>query len=343
MKIGVVGAGAIGCWVGGRLAAAKEDVVFVGRERTKRDLETNGLTVLDPAGGGEPRTIAKEDVRIVVDSKEIKDCDVVLVCVKSAQTEEVAKDLAKVLAGKRVLIASMQNGVRNAETLRAHLADHVVLGGIVEFNVVAKDGGEYRRTTTGALVFEHTDDARLGELVSALDRASIKHIVAKDIRAIQWSKLMMNVNNAVGALTDVPTQRLIFEEDYRRIVRGLIEESLRVLDCAGVKPAKLGPLPPKLFPYLLRLPTGLVKILSRVQVSIDPEARSSMWDDLSRGRLTEVDFLNGEIVRLAGSCGTEAPLNAQIVRLVHKAEHEAKGSPKLSARELWDALNEKQG
>ena len=110
-----------------------------------------------------------------------------------------------------------------------------------------------------------------------------------------------------------------------------------------MKPAKLGPLPPKLFPYLLRLPTGLVKILSRVQVSIDPEARSSMWDDLSRGRLTEVDFLNGEIVRLAGSCGTEAPLNAQIVRLVHKAEHEAKGSPKLSARELWDALNEKQG
>jgi 2-dehydropantoate 2-reductase len=152
----------------------------------------------------------------------------------------------------------------------------------------------------------------------------------------------MNVNNAVGALTDVPTQRLVFEEEYRRIVRALIEESLRVLDEADVKPARLGPLPPKLFPYLLRLPSAMVKLLSRVQVAIDPEARSSMWDDLSRGRLTEVDFLNGEIVRLAGSCGTEAPLNAQIVRLVHKAEREAKGSPRLSARELWDALNEKQ-
>jgi 2-dehydropantoate 2-reductase len=342
MKIGVVGAGAIGCWVGGRLAAAKEDVVFVGRERTKRDLETNGLVVLDPAGGTPPATVAKEDVRIVLEPAELADRDVILVCVKSAQTEEVAKDLARVLEGKRVLVASMQNGVRNAETLREHLGGHVVLGGIVEFNVVAKDGGEYRRTTTGSLVFEHTDDPRLAELGAALERSAIGHVVAKDIRAIQWSKLMMNVNNAVGALTDVPTQRLIFEEPYRRIVRALIEESLRVLRCADVKPARLGPLPPKLFPYLLRLPTPVVKILSRVQVSIDPEARSSMWDDLTRGRLTEVDFLNGEIVRLAGSCGTEAPLNAQIVRLVHKAERDAKGSPKLSARELWNALNENQ-
>jgi 2-dehydropantoate 2-reductase len=339
MKIGVVGAGAIGCWVGGRLAAAKEDVVFVGRERTKRDLEENGLSVLDPAGGGEPVRVAKEDVRIVLDPKDVADRDVILVCVKSAQTEEVAKDTARVLEGKRVLFASMQNGVRNADTLREHLgSSHVVLGGIVEFNVVAKDGGEYRRTTTGSLVFEHTDDPRLGELLAALDRARITHVVAKDIRAIQWSKLMMNVNNAVGALTDVPTQRLIFDEPYRRIVRALIEESLRVLDEAGVKPARLGPLPPKLFPYLLRLPTSVVKILSRVQVSIDPEARSSMWDDLTRGRLTEVDFLNGEIVRLARSSGTAAPRNERIVALVHDAERAKRGSPGMTADALWDAL-----
>jgi 2-dehydropantoate 2-reductase len=343
MKIGVVGAGAIGCWVGGRLAAADEDVVFLGRERTKRDLEEHGLTVLDPAGGGEPMRVAKDRVRVVLDAKDIVDRDVILVCVKSAQTEEVAEDLARVTGGKRVLVASMQNGVRNAETLREHLSECVVLGGIVEFNVVAKDGGEYRRTTTGSLVFEETTDARLADLLAALDRARIAHVVAKDIRAMQWAKLMMNVNNAVGALTDVPTQRLIFEAEYRRIVRALIEESLGVLGRANVKPARLGPLPPNVFPWLLRLPSPLLKIVSRVQVSIDPEARSSMWDDLTRGRLTEVDFLNGEIVRLAGSCGTEAPLNAQIVRLVHKAEREAKGSPKLSARDLWHALNETPG
>lgn len=339
MKIGVVGAGAIGCWVGGRLAAAaKADVVFLGRERTKRDLDANGLVVLDPAGGGATEKVAKDDVRVVVNPDELADCDVVLVCVKSAQTEEVAKDLARVFEGKRVLVASMQNGVRNADTLREHLSAHVVLGGIVEFNVVAKDGGEYRRTTTGSLVFEHTDDARLGELLAALDRARITHVVAKDIRAIQWSKLMMNVNNAVGALTDVPTQRLVFEAPYRRIVRALIEESLRVLREAGVKPARLGPLPPMLFPLLLRLATPIVKILSRVQVSIDPEARSSMWDDLTRGRLTEVDYLNGEIVRLARGCGTEAPLNAKVVALVHDAERAKRGSPQMSARALWESL-----
>lgn len=338
MKIGVVGAGAIGCWVGGRLAP-NEDVVFVGRERVKRDLETNGLTVIDSAGGTPTVKVAAKDVRVVVDPEDVADRDVILVAVKSAQTEEVAKDLARVLCDRRVLVASMQNGVRNADVLREHLEKHVVLGGIVEFNVVAKDGGEYRRTTTGSLVFESTDDARLAELVAALGRAEITHVVAKDIRAIQWSKLMMNVNNAVGALTDVPTQRLIFEAAYRRIVRALIEESLDVLRRADVRPAKLGPLPPGLFPYLLRLPTPLLRIVSRVQVSIDPEARSSMWDDLTRGRLTEVDYLNGEIVRLAASCGADAPRNAKVVALVHEAERKKQGSPKLSADDLWAAIN----
>src|SRR5690606_23361665 len=108
-----------------------------------------------------------------------------------------------------------------------------------------------------------------------------------------------------------------------------IEESLRVLRHAGIRPARLGPLPPHVFPYLLRLPSPLLRIVSRVQVAIDPEARSSMWDDLTRGRLTEVDWLNGEIVRLAREHGTTAPLNERVVALVHDAERAKGGSPRL--------------
>ena len=74
-------------------------------------------------------------------------------------------------------------------------------------------------------------------------------------------------------------------------------------------------------------------------MKIDPEARSSMWEDLSRGRLTEVDHLNGEIVRVAESCGRRAPLNQRMVEIVHDAEKRGSGSPKLTADELWTALS----
>ena len=73
-------------------------------------------------------------------------------------------------------------------------------------------------------------------------------------------------------------------------------------------------------------------------MKVDPEARSSMWQDLSRGRLTEVDYLNGEFVRLAEKLGMDAPFNRRIVGLVHAAENQGPGSPDLSADALWSAL-----
>jgi 2-dehydropantoate 2-reductase len=114
-------------------------------------------------------------------------------------------------------------------------------------------------------------------------------------------------------------------------------EALAVLRAAGIRPAKMGRLPVTILPLALRLPTALVRMVARAQLKIDPEARSSMWEDLTSGRPTEVDYINGEVVALAESCGTTAPLNRRIVTIVHAAER-AGGSPKLSAEAFWTAL-----
>ena len=82
----------------------------------------------------------------------------------------------------------------------------------------------------------------------------------------------------------------------------------------------------------------MLRVVASAQVKVDPEARSSMWEDLSRGRKTEVDHLNGEIVRLAEATGLRAPLNAKIVAMVHDVEERGTGSPKLSADALWAHL-----
>jgi 2-dehydropantoate 2-reductase len=335
LKIGVMGAGAIGCFVGGKLADAGEDVVLVARGRTLAELSANDLTMVDLDGA---RSVVAKGRAVVRDhASALADRDMVLVCVKSGQTADVGRDLAKVLSPGAV-VASFQNGVRNADALRAGLGAREVLGAIVGFNVVAEGGGVYRRATTGPLVLEGSTDARVGALVRSLVTAGFEARLAKDIRAQQYTKLLMNLNNAVSALTGAPTRDLVFVSSYRRILAAVMGEALAVFRRAKIRPARLGPLPPHVFPIALRLPTPLVRVVARAQLKIDPTARSSMWQDLAAGRLTEVDELNGEIVRLADGCGATAPLNARLVALVHEAERAGKGSPGTSGEELWRAL-----
>ncbi len=335
LRVGILGAGAVGCYVGGFLASEGADVVFVGRERVKSELEAYGLTV---ARLGSSRVVPEDRIAVVVDAKTLAACDVVLCCVKSAQTAGAATQLAQVLP-PGVLVVSLQNGIHNAEVLRDKLRNHAVLGGIVGFNVVGKGDGIYRQATSGPLVIERTSEpGRLAPLATLLARARFELELVKDIRPMQWSKLVINLNNAVSALSDRPTKELLFDGGYRRILAATMSEAIAVLRLAKTPLARVGPVPATVFPLVLRLPSPLVRLLASAQVKIDPEARSSMWEDLARRRPTEVDWLNGEIVRLAESCGARAPLNARMVAIVHEAEERGAGSPKLSANELWASL-----
>ncbi len=334
--IGIMGAGAVGCYLGGRLAALGENVLFVGRAHAVEELARSGLTLHD-LGDGIPVVVPPEAIRATTDASALADRDIVLVCVKSGQSSELGAELSPILRAGTIVV-SMQNGVRNADTLREHLPQCTVLGGIVGFNVVYAGASGFRRATTGPLVIEARDDLRVAALARTLVRAGLETELARDIRAKQWSKLVVNLNNAVSALTDAPTPRLIFEKPYRGILRAIMAEALAILRTAGVRPARIGPLPVAVFPFILSLPTPILRMVARVQLEVDPQARSSMWEDLVRGRPTEVEYLNGEIVRLARSAGASAPLNERIVALIHDAESAGRGSPKLGAAELWRAL-----
>jgi 2-dehydropantoate 2-reductase len=121
-------------------------------------------------------------------------------------------------------------------------------------------------------------------------------------------------------------------------LRMVIDEALRVMRKANVHPARLGALPVTVFPFVLGLPTVLLRVVLRAQLKVDPDARSSMWDDLTRGRTTEVDELNGAIVQLAAAHGCDAPLNRRIVEVVHEYEERRAGSPTLSPQRLEEVL-----
>jgi 2-dehydropantoate 2-reductase len=334
LRIGVLGAGSIGCYVGGRLGAAGEDVVLVGRARVKEELDAHGITAVDLEGSSARDARA----RIATEPEILADREVILCAVKSAHSEEAAAIVARV-APRDAMVVSLQNGLRNADVLRAGLPNRTVLGAIVGFNVVPKGEGVFRQATAGEILIERARDPRLSVLARALTTSGVLAKLVTDVRAHQHAKLLMNLNNAVSALSDAPSRDLVFVPGYRRIVAAIVTEAIAVMRKAKIRPARLRGIPVHLFPMILRMPTALVKVVARAQLRIDPDARSSMWEDLSRGRLTEVDELNGEIVRIAERCGAEAPLNRRIVELVHEVERAGMGSPKLGPDALWAALH----
>jgi 2-dehydropantoate 2-reductase len=327
-----MGTGAIGGYVGGRLAASGADVVFIGRDRLKREIDDYGLTVVDLEGRAS--RITPDRVRFSTEVAALRDVDFVLCCVKSGATPATAAELASVLR-KDAVVVSFQNGVRNPEELRARL-DQKVLAGIVNFNVLSKERATFRCTTSGPLIVE----GAASELTTALRAAGFEVKNEERIREIQWSKLVINLNNSVSALSDRPTKEIILTWGYRRVLSALMAEALAVLRVAGIRPARLGLFPLPLIVRILRAPTSVVRVVARAQLKIDPEARSSMWEDLTMGRTTEVDWINGEVVRLAETCGDKAlaPLNRRVVEVMHDAEKAGKGSPKLSAEALAATL-----
>jgi 2-dehydropantoate 2-reductase len=326
VRIAIVGAGSIGCYVGGKiLAAGVGEVVFVGRPRLRDEIVEHGLTVKDFEG---TKTVpaAKVAVTDTVSDPAVAACDIALVCVKSAQTAEVAAELARVLRPD-ALVASFQNGVRNADVLRESLEPRHVLAAIVSFNVVSRGDGVFHRTMDGPLMIERHEDARARRLVANLMAAGFPVEERRDLAPDQWTKLVVNLNNAISALSGAPTQKLLVTPAYRHIIAAVVREALDVLRAARIRPAKLRGVPIHFMPAVLRLPTPLVRLVTRAQMKVDPDARSSMWEDLTRGRPTEVDYLNGEIVRLAEKSGVAAPINARIVSLIREAEKKGPGSP----------------
>jgi 2-dehydropantoate 2-reductase len=314
-----MGAGAIGCYLGGRLAASGVEVVLVGRPSLAAELAQSGLHLTDYRGFD--RTIS---LTMATEAGALADCDVVLVTVKGGDTAKVAAQL-QLRPDARVV--SFQNGVNNPEVLRGILSQRV-LAGMVPFNVLRKPGAHFHQGTSGMLFVERGDD----ELVAALAKAGLEVEATGDMRGIMWGKLLVNLNNSVNALADIPIQRMISQRDYRRVMAACVREGIDAVEKAGIKPVLEMPLPPRVMPWVLTLPDWIFSLIARRLVTVDPQARSSMWDDLSRGRATEIDALNGEIVRLAEKVGTSAPVNSTIVQLIKDAE--GKGSPGLAAGDL---------
>lgn len=326
-SICVAGAGSIGCFVGGMLRAGGHQVSLLARPRVIDEISRHGLKVTSFEGLEHRLTSA--EIELSDDPAIFADAGIILVTVKSDDTAEIA-DLIARYAAKDAVIISLQNGTGNVGVLREALPDHDVLAGMVPFNVVSMGDGHFHRATSGDILLEKDD----GDTASQLSQPELAFRAVDDITGVQWGKLLVNLNNALVALSDLPLREQLSRRSWRVLFADQWREAFRVIKAEGIDPVSTTPLPASFTPFILKLPDFLFQRIASSMVKIDPKARSSMWEDLGRGRRTEIDHLQGLIVELAKRHGLTAPLSARIVALIHNAEQAGRGSPRLSPEQV---------
>ncbi|MBR1250078.1 2-dehydropantoate 2-reductase [Bradyrhizobium sp. AUGA SZCCT0169] len=325
--IGVAGAGSIGCFVGGMLAAGGRRVALLARARVIAEIEAKGLR--PTSFEGFDRTIEATALKLSDDPSIFADAGVVLVTVKSADTADMADIIAR-HAPSDVIVVSLQNGVGNVAVLRNRLPGRRVLGGMVPFNVITAGEGRFHRATSGDIVIEQ-DDAGTAEKLSV---PGLNMGPTGNIDGVQWGKLLLNLNNALNALADLPLRRQLVQRPWRRLFADQVTEGLAAMRAEGIKPVSPTPLPAGWMPPLLRLPDMIFEAVLGRTMKIDPEARSSMWEDLQRGRRTEIDYFQGVITEIAERRGLDVPLSRRVVELIRKAEAAGQGSPGLTPDQI---------
>ncbi|SMP25261.1 2-dehydropantoate 2-reductase [Shimia sagamensis] len=331
-RVVVAGAGSIGCFVGGVLAQAGHDVMFLLRAKTADEITQNGLTLTDY--GDLDVALSPDCFAMSADPSCLADADIVLVTVKSGATEGMAALIAAYAQDTAVVI-SLQNGVENAALLREMLPGWDVRAGMVPFNVVWRGGGRFHRGTSGDIAIESGN----GQVARQLSVADLIIRERDDMDAVQWGKLLINLNNALNALSGLPLREQIGDRQWRRLMAAQMAEALAVLKVGRVPCINpVAKVPMFLVPWILKMPTWAFRRVAKTMLSIDPTARSSMWEDLNKGRETEVGELQGKIVQLARNAEMSAPINEGIAELIREVEAQGDGSPMWDARQVQTRL-----
>ncbi|WP_157888283.1 2-dehydropantoate 2-reductase [Neptunicoccus sediminis] len=324
----ILGAGAIGCYLGAHWAAKGVPVTLLGRDRLL-NLPKTGLSVENgPRFSG--AELAQNPL-INCDPETLATAGLIVVTVKSTALESAIADIRSHSATDTPVLCLL-NGIAPARRLRAALPEQVISAGMVPFNVVWSDSGTLRRSSVGQVVLERS--AATEDLIGHIGTEHIQ--LSNDIRAVQYGKLLLNLNNPVNALSGKSLYHQLRERPYRLVYAAALQEALDVYEGAQIAHAKSGPLSARRIVQMLRTPDWLFNSIALRLQKLDPQSQTSMAQDLFAGKPTEIDTINGEIVDLATATGQVAPVNTRLVELIRQA---SQGGPKVfSGRELYRAV-----
>ena len=294
MNIAVIGAGAVGCYYGGMLARAGHRVVLIARPQHAVAITQHGLRL--------QTTSFDEQVLLTAstDPSALQGADVVLFCVKSPDTEATGVLICPHLA-PGALVMCLQNGVDNADRLRAMLPQHAVVAAVVYVATEMAGPGHVRHHGRGELVIEPS--ASSDAVAVAFIAAGVPTEVSANVRGALWAKLILNcAYNAVSAITQLPYGQTVQGLGVQDVMRDVVAECLAVAQAEGVQ-----------------IPGDVQAAIQKIADTM-PSQFSSTAQDLARGKHTEIDYLNGFIVQRGHALGVPTPANRVLWTLVKLLE-----------------------
>lgn len=289
MKIAVMGAGAVGCYYGGLLARSGHAVTLIGRPVHVEAIQRNGLRL----------QTADADLHVPLaastEPNAVRDAEIVLCCVKTADTAAAAAAMACYLSPDAVIV-SLQNGIENPELLRATLPHEVIPAAVYVATAMVGDG-HVRHHGGGQVVIGQSPHG--DTVAAAFAAAGVPVEISDNIEGVLWTKLIVNcAYNALSAITALPYGQLVRHDGVEQVLRDVVDECLAVAAKAGI------------------VPVGDVREgVARIP-RIMAEQTSSTAQDLQRGRRSEIDYLNGCIVRKGEALGVPTPANRLLQTLV---------------------------
>ncbi len=316
LKIAILGAGAVGSALGVLLARQGHDVTLIGRPAHVAAVRRQGGLQVDGSLG---------EFMVPIKASESLDFqpDLALLTVKTQDAATAVRDNLPSLANAPLV--TLQNGVRSDELVAEILPRNQIISAVVFVGATYLTPGMVTILQPGALVIGRPfgpRDSQVDAITRVLNRAVLT-CTSNNIYGAHWLKLIINLNNALPALTDCTVSQVSADPYLGRLAVELMREGLRVVDHASIRLTSLPRMPVGLIRLIAWLPAGLAaRLLASMARRIEtrwPYIGSTL-QSIRRGRPTEIDYLNGEVARLGEQVGMPAPLNTRIVELVHTVE-----------------------
>jgi 2-dehydropantoate 2-reductase len=294
IPVAVMGAGAVGCYFGGMLARGGHPVTLIARPQHVQAIRSGGLRM-------ETRAFDERvQVQASTDPAAVRGAALVLFCVKSIDTEAAGLEMKPHLASD-ALVLTLQNGVDNADRLRTVLPPGQVAAAVVYVATEMAGPGHVRHHGRGELVIEPAGASQ--EAARMLIAAGIPTEVSDNVRSALWTKLIINcAYNPVSAIAQLPYGQAVQGEGVPQVMRDVVDECLAVAAADGVRLS------------------GDIHAIVRKLVESMPAQYSSTAQDLARGKRTEIDHLNGWVVRRGEALGVATPANRALWALVKLLE-----------------------
>jgi len=298
-RIAVVGAGAVGGYFGGVLARAGAPTVFIGRKHFVDVVNSKGL-VLDKSEGRQ-----RISGTATTDISAVRDCSLILFCVKAHATSATAAQMAPFVRPDATVVC-LQNGVDNAECVRA-ATNILSLPAVVYVAVSTPEPGRVKHLARGDLIIGPPSE-KTTEVATVFYRAGVSCRISENIEGELWVKLLCNCAlNAISALGRVRYGEIMQDDNAKKLMENVVDEVLAVARAAGV-----------VLPGVRDRESGIAAAMEIATQMAG--AFSSTAQDLNRQRVTEIDALNGYIVRRGADVGVPVPVNNALFTLVKLAE-----------------------